>query len=106
MGKYMFQASYTQSGLQGMIKEGAASRKEFLEKMVANLGGSVETFSWAFGDVDLVVIAELPDDTTAAAVSLAVASAGVASIKTTVLIDAATMDAAAQKNTGYRAPGS
>jgi uncharacterized protein with GYD domain len=105
MGKYLFEASYTQSGLQGLMKEGAASRKAFLEKMVSDLGGSIDTLSWAFGDVDFIAIAELPDDTTAAAVSLAVASAGVASIKTTVLIDEATMDAATKRDTGYRPPG-
>lgn len=105
MAKYMLEVSYTQAGVQGLMKEGATSRREFIDKMIANLGGTLESFHFAFGEADVIVIAELPDEATAAAISMAVGAAGVATTKTTVLLDAATVDAATQKTTGYRAPG-
>ncbi len=102
MGKYLLEATYSQSGIQGVMKEGATARKEFIEKLVANIGGSVEA---SFGDADAIVIADLPDEATAAAISMAVGASGAASVKTTVLLDTTTVDAATQKSTGYRAPG-
>jgi uncharacterized protein with GYD domain len=105
MGMYLLEATYSQSGIQGVMKEGATARKEFIEKMVANIGGSVEGFYFAFGDADAIVIAELPDEATAAAISMAVGASGGATLKTTVLLDASTVDAATQMTTGYRAPG-
>jgi len=105
MGKYLLEATYSQSGIQGVMKEGASARKEFIEKLVANIGGSVEAFYFAFGDADAIVIADLPDEATAAAMSMAVGASGAASVKTTVLLDATTVDAATQMTTGYRAPG-
>lgn len=83
----------------------SAGRKEFIDKMIANQGGTLESFHFAFGEADVIVIAELPDEATAAAISMAVGAAGVATAKTTVLLDAATVDSATQETTGYRAPG-
>ena len=85
MARYLLQVSYTQAGVQGLMKEGATARKEFIDKMIANLGGTLESFHFAFGDADVIAIAELPDEATAAAISMAVGAAGVAAVKTTVL---------------------
>ena len=106
MPKYLFQASYTQEGLGGLMDDGATGRKEMAEHLVASLGGSIESFYYAFGDSDLYVIAELPDDASAAAASVAVGASGTASIKTTVLVTPETIDEAVKKSVGYPSPGS
>ncbi|MYD50573.1 MAG: GYD domain-containing protein [Dehalococcoidia bacterium] len=106
MPKYLFQASYTQEGLRGLMDDGATGRKEMAEDLVASLGGSIEAFYYAFGDSDLYVIADLPDDASAAAASVAVGASGTASIKTTVLVTPETIDEAVKKSMGYPPPGS
>ena len=106
MPKYLFQASYTQEGLGGLMDDGATGRREMAEHLVASLGGSIESFYYAFGDSDLYVIAELPDDASAAAASVAVGASGTASIKTTVLVTPETIDEAVKKSVGYPSPGS
>ena len=40
------------------------------------MGGSIASFDFAFGDTDVYVIAEMPDEITAAAVATAVAASG------------------------------
>ena len=106
MPKYLFQASYTQEGLRGLMEDGATGRREMAEHLVASLGGSIEAFYYAFGDSDLYVISELPDDASAAAASVAVGASGTASIKTTVLVTPETIDEAVKKSMGYPPTGS
>ena len=106
MPKYLFQASYTQEGLQGLLNEGGTQRREAVENMAAALGGSLEAFYYAFGDCDIYAIADLPDDATATAASLVVGASGAGSVKTTVLITPETVDEAAGKAVDYRPPAS
>ena len=106
MPKYLFQATYTREGLQGLLSEGGTRRREALENVATGLGGSLETFYYAFGDYDLYVIAELPDDATATAASLVVGASGAGSVKTTVLIAPETVDEATGKAVNYRPPAS
>ncbi len=65
----------------------------------------METFYFAFGDVDAYVIFDLPDNVTAAAVALAVNQGGGATVKTVVLISPEDMDKAGKKAVDYRPPG-
>ena len=106
MPKYLFEASYTQEGLQGLLKEGGTQRREVVENLAAALGGSVEAFYYAFGDYDIYVIANLPDDASATAASLVVGASGAGSVKTTVLIPPETVDDASGKAVNYRPPAS
>ena len=106
MPKYLFEASYTQEGLQGLLKDGGTRRREVVENLAADLGGSVEAFYYAFGDCDIYVIADLPDDATATAASLVVGASGAGSVKTTVLIPPETVDEATGKVVNYQPPAS
>ncbi len=106
MPKYMISASYTVEGLQGLKKEGASGRAKAVEELVASQGGSVEALYWAFGDQDVIVIAELPDNSSAAAVALSVSASGAAACSTTVLLTAEEVDRAVQARVLYRPPGS
>jgi uncharacterized protein with GYD domain len=105
MPRYMVEASYTREGIQGVIKEGGSGRKDALGKMLADLGGTLEAFYFEFGEDDIVLIADLPDNVTAAAIGMTVGAAGGATTKTTVLLTPAEIDAASHKSVGYRAPG-
>jgi uncharacterized protein with GYD domain len=105
MAKFLFEAKYTADGAKGIIKEGGSARKAAIEKSVVALGGRLESFYFAFGDVDAYVIVDLPDNTTAAAMALAVGQSGLASTKTVVLLTTEEADAATKKPVNYRGPG-
>ena len=105
MPKYLFRASYTVQGLDGLMKDGGTKRRAAVSDLMEGLGGSLEAFYYAFGEADLYVIAELPDDASAIAASLAVGASGAVSLNTTVLIDPATVDEATRKTVRYRRPG-
>ncbi len=105
MPKYLFQASYTAEGVRGVLKEGGSSRRDHIAELTRGLGGTLESFYFAFGGTDAFVIAELPDNATAAAVSLAVSAGGAAGVTTHVLIPPEEMDEAARKTVNYRPPG-
>jgi uncharacterized protein with GYD domain len=61
MPHYLFRASYTRQGLEGIMKDGAASRIAAVEQMTASVGGRVECAYWAFGEDDFIMIAEADD---------------------------------------------
>ncbi len=97
MGKYMFEAHYTAEGAKGVAKEGGSARRAAVEKSIASVGGRLEAFYFAFGGSDAYVIADLPDNVSAAAMALAVDQSGMASTKTVVLLTTEEMDAAGKK---------
>lgn len=105
MGKYMFHATYTGEGLVGLLNEGGSRRRAALTDTIEAMGGNVEGLYYAFGDTDLYVICDLPDDATATAVSLNIANAGALNIKATVLVTPETVDEAVKKTVPYRPPG-
>jgi len=105
MAKYLFEARYTAEGAKGVAKKGGTARRAAVAKMAEGLGGKLETFYFAFGDVDAYVIVDLPDHIDAAAIALSVSQAGGATVKTVVLIAPEDMDKAGKKTVDYRAPG-
>jgi uncharacterized protein with GYD domain len=105
MAKYLVRANYTVDGIKGVIKEGGSGRREAVSKLANSLGGSLESFYFAFGETDVFVIVDLPSPEAAAAISLAVGSAGGAGTTTTVLLTPEQMDEARTLTPDYRAPG-
>ena len=133
MAKYLAQISYTVEGTKGLLKEGGTKRLEMVEQltkdlgtpatpvqpptlmsfcsmealdhMVKGVGGTLETFYYAFGEYDLIVIMDLPDNASAAALSLAVSAGGASKVKTTVLLTPEEIDQAAKKSVHYQPPG-
>jgi uncharacterized protein with GYD domain len=105
MAKFLVEAKYTSEGAKGIIKEGGSARRAAIENTVTGLGGRLEAFYFAFGDVDAYVIVDLPDNVTAAAMALAVGQSGLASTKTVVLLTMEEADAATKKTVTYRGPG-
>ena len=105
MPKFLVEATYTAEGLRGLIKEGAASRKAAVTQAVKKLGGKAEGIYWCLGDKDAVMVVDMPDAASAAAVSLAVSASGLVRAKTTVLLTAEETDEVLAKQVTYRAPG-
>jgi len=105
MPKYLCTAGYTAEGLQGVVKDTASGRKAVVQKAVKRLGGKLEAFYFSFGDDDVVLIVDLPDNTAAAAMSLAVGSSGLVQLRTTPLLTVEEVDKAIKVKSTYRAPG-
>jgi uncharacterized protein with GYD domain len=102
VAKYLFQITYTEAGVQEVLKEGGYKQKEVLETAIRSLNGWLEVMYFSFGEVDLIVVTELPDNISAAAFSLIASSAGAAKIKTTVLISPEEIEMASKKTITYR----
>jgi uncharacterized protein with GYD domain len=105
MPKYMFRAFLTAEGVAGIVDEGGSSREDVLSSAITTLGGTVEAFYFAFGDEDAVVIADLPDNETAAAFALETSASGRVAVSTTVLLTPEEIDRAREKKSGWRPPG-
>ena len=98
MPKYMIQASYTADGTKGVMKEGGTKRRATVEANVKAAGGTVEAFYFAFGEADAFVIVDLPDNASAAALSMAVNASGVVALKTHVLLTPQEVDQATKRS--------
>ena len=108
MPYYMAQVGYKDEQVKALISN-PQNRAEEARKVIEAFGGKLHHFSFAFGESDLIIIAEAPDNESMAAIAMAVTGAGTAShFRTTVLL---TMDEAvnAMKKagsvvSGYKAP--
>ena len=105
MPKFLIEANYVGEGVKGLLQEGGTSRRAAVERALASVGGTVESFYYAFGDTDAFVTVDVPDNISAAAVALTVAASGAVKLKTTVLLTPEEVDQATKKSPAYRAPG-
>jgi len=105
MPKYPLNVSYTVEGAKGLQKDGGTKRRQAAQKLVESVGGKLETLYFAFGDCDVIAIADMPDATSAAAAAVALATSGAVTTTTTVLITPEEMDKAVKKSASYTPPG-
>ena len=105
MAKYLFEGRYSTEGIKGVLKEGGTGRRAAVEAAVKSFGGKVESIYYAFGDTDVYVIIDMPDNVSAAALAMGISSAGGVAVKTTVLLTVDEIDQAGKKTLSYRAPG-
>jgi uncharacterized protein with GYD domain len=105
MPKYLVQGSYTADGIQGVLKEGGTGRKNAVESAIKAMGGRLEAYYFAFGENDVVVIADIPDNVTAVALAMGIASTGTVSTRTTVLLTPEEVDQATKKAISFRPAG-
>jgi uncharacterized protein with GYD domain len=105
MPKYLVKASYTAQGVKGVVSEGGSSRRDTVKQAVESLGGSMEAFYFGFGDTDVYVISDLPDNQAATALALATNASGAVTVQTVPLLTPADVDAAAKKSVQYRPAG-
>ncbi|MEU7854303.1 GYD domain-containing protein [Nonomuraea sp. NPDC049141] len=105
MPKYLIQASYSVDGIKGVLRDGGTARCRVVERMLESVGGRVEQMYFAFGENDVYIIGDLPNNAASAAIGLAVTAAGGARTKTVVLLTPEEIDEAARQEVDYRAPG-
>ena len=105
MPKYLVNASYTEAGLKGLLRDGGSKRREVVAQLVKGLGGTLEAFYYAFGDDDIFAIMDLPDNVSATATSLVINAAGAAKMKITVLLTPEEVDQATKTSVDYSPPG-
>jgi uncharacterized protein with GYD domain len=106
MPKYLLEVHYTKQGDQALLDKGGTARQRVASAAAKSLGGKLESFYFAFGDVDAFAVFEMPDPESAAALALTVAASGAVNVKTVVLLTPAQIDAAAEHHVKYRPPGS
>ena len=106
MAKYLLEVNYTLDGIKGLRSKGGSARVEAARELIEGLGGKMESFYFAFGTTDAYVIADLPDNPTAAALALTVSAGGGVTASTTALLTPEEIDAAAAAHVKYRPPGS
>lgn len=75
MAKYAIFFTYSSDTWARMIKS-PGDRTAAVRQMADSMGGSLESIYWMFGTHDGIVIADVPDSISAAALSVAVGSAG------------------------------
>lgn len=86
MPYFLHQVSYTPEALARLIAN-PHDRTEAVRGPVEKLGGKIKELYFAFGPSDAIMITEMPDNVSAAAIALAFAAGGaVKSSQTTVLM--------------------
>ncbi|MER5969226.1 GYD domain-containing protein [Streptomyces sp. NPDC002055] len=104
MPKFLIHATYTADGTKGLLKEGASGRRAAVEQVVTALGGTVESVYFTFGENDVVLIIDLPDPVSMAAISLTVKASGALHTRATPLLTVEEIDEATRRQVPFRAP--
>ena len=86
MSYYLIQVAYSPEGWQALVKN-PQNRVEAVRPAIENLGGKIENAWYSFGDYDVTLVLQMPDNVGAAALSIAFASGGaLKTVKTTPLL--------------------
>ncbi len=104
MPHYLQQVAYSPEGWEALVAN-PQNRIEAVRPAIEKLGGKIEAAWFSFGDYDVIVIAELPDNVSAAAIAMAFAAGGACkSVQTTPLItpDEAIQALKKARESGYR----
>ncbi|MFF2030872.1 GYD domain-containing protein [Arthrobacter sp. NPDC058192] len=105
MTKYLFEANYVGDGIKGLMREGGTKRRDAVVEALKSVGGSLDSFYYAFGDTDVLGVFDIPDQANAAALSLMINSTGAVNLHLKPLMTPEDIDEAAKKTPSYRAPG-
>jgi len=86
MPHYLQQVAYSQGGWQALVAN-PQNRIEAVRPAIEKLGGKIVSAWFSFGDYDVVVITDMPDNVSAAAIAMAFAAGGACkSVQTTPLL--------------------
>ncbi|NNE97146.1 MAG: GYD domain-containing protein [Acidimicrobiales bacterium] len=105
MSKYLIRGSYKPDGVKGLMQEGGSKRLAAATAAIESVGGSIDSFYYAFGDDDVVGICDFPDAASATALSMMINSSGAVTLTLTPLMTVEEVDAAAAMTPTYRPPG-
>jgi len=107
MPNFLLQVAYSREGWEALVKN-PQNRIEAITPAIERLGGKVKHGWFSFGEHDVVVIADMPDNISAAAIAMAFAAGGACkSVVTTPLLTTEEAVTAMQKagQSGYKAVG-
>src|SRR5439155_1381098 len=74
MPQYLYQLAYTAESLAAQVKNPQDRLEVAAKPLLAAVGGKLLGGGYSFGEYDVAIIIEAPDDTAAASVALAVAA--------------------------------
>jgi uncharacterized protein with GYD domain len=106
MPKYLFKGNYLGESIEALMTEGGTSRRAAVERLVKSVGGTLESMHYAFGDTDIYLIVDLPDNVSAAAASMMANATGVVASSVTVLLTPEEIDGVVAMTPSYEPPGS
>jgi len=104
MPSYLVQVSYTAEALAALVAS-PQDRSKVVAKAIKSLGGKLNGSWLSFGDYDVTLITEMPDNVSAAALAMAASAGGsLKSVKTTPLLTTEEAMAALEKagSSGYK----
>ena len=76
-----------------------------MAETITSAGGSLEALYYTFGERDVLIVADLPDDAAATAISLTIGATGALEMSVVVLVTPETVDEALRRSVTYRPPG-
>ena len=106
MPLYLYQGAYTPQAWSALVEK-PQNRIEAVRPAIEKLGGKIHGAYFSFGKYDVVLIVEMPDNVSAAAMAIAIAAGGaVKAAQTTVLMSPDDGLAAMKKaaTSSYRPP--
>ncbi len=104
MPHYLCQVAYSPEGWAALVKN-PQNRIQAVRPAVEKLGGKIEGAWFAFGEYDVIVVLEMPDNVSAAGIAMAFGAGGACKlVKTTPLLTVEESVEAMKKagKSGYR----
>jgi uncharacterized protein with GYD domain len=105
MPRFLVEASYTPEGFKGLLKDKGSGRRTAVIQAVEKLGGKLEAMYFCLGENDVILIADLPDHISAAALGSTACGSGTVRTKTTTLLTVEEADKAFSTKVSFRAAG-
>jgi uncharacterized protein with GYD domain len=108
MARYLVEVGVTPQAFQAFVKN-PQDRAQAIRPIVESLGGTLEEYYFGVGQSTVYLLAQLPDEVSVEALTMAVmASGAITSIKSTAILTAAEAVEAMKKasDVGYRPPSS
>ena len=107
MTKMYIMGKYTEKAFQGFLKDPTTDRRIAVEKLTTAAGGKMLSMDIVRGSYDFIVVAEMENFETFAAIKLAVESSG--AVKDLIALEAMDLNSVAKKASeltgNYKAPG-
>ncbi|SDP54814.1 GYD domain-containing protein [Desulforhopalus singaporensis] len=105
MPKYLYQGSYTDKGLKGLMKDGGTKRVEVTRKAIESLGGKMEAYYYALGGTDFFIILETEDNVKAITGTMIANASGTVKVSITALVTPEEVDRAVKQTMQWHPPG-
>jgi uncharacterized protein with GYD domain len=100
MALYMYQAAYTAESWAAQLKN-PQNRVDMVGKAACEaVGGKLVCGAYCFGEFDLVIVADVPDDESMSAIAMAIAAGGAVKASRTTKLLSGEQGVAAMRKSG------